>query len=134
MAIDRSEQRVHWHCLDSEAAATHLDSDLNTGLTAEVAASRLEQLGPNVLHEAARRSPLAMLAAQFTDFMILVLIAAAVIAGIIGEPQDTIAIVVIVLLNGIIGFVQEYRAERAMAALKQMAARRHACSATASPA
>jgi len=119
MATDSGKQP--WHCLDSEAAATHLDSGLNTGLTAEVAASRLEQLGPNVLHEAARRHPLVMLAAQFTDFMILVLIAAAVIAGIIGEPQDAIAIVVIVFLNGIIGFVQEYRAERAMAALKQMA-------------
>ena len=119
MATDSGKR--HWHCLDSEAAATHLDSDLNTGLAAEVAASRLVQLGPNVLHEAARRSPLVMLASQFTDFMILVLIAAAVIAGVIGEPQDTIAIVVIVFLNGIIGFVQEYRAERAMAALKQMA-------------
>ena len=119
MATDSGKR--HWHCLDSEAAATHLDSDLNTGLAAEVAASRLVQLGPNLLHEAARRSPLVMLASQFTDFMILVLIAAAVIAGVIGEPQDTIAIVVIVFLNGIIGFVQEYRAERAMAALKQMA-------------
>jgi Ca2+-transporting ATPase len=97
------------------------DSDLNTGLTATAAAARLEQVGPNVLHETGRRHPLAMLASQFTDFMILVLIAAAVIAGVIGEPQDAIAIVVIVFLNGIIGFVQEYRAERAMAALKKMA-------------
>ena len=111
----------HWHCLDSAATATRLDSNLSKGLSTEAAASRLEQTGLNALHETGRRHPLVMLASQFTDFMILVLIAAAVIAGVIGEPQDSIAIVVIVFLNGIIGFVQEYRAERAMAALKQMA-------------
>ncbi|MHB8825143.1 MAG: cation-translocating P-type ATPase [Thiobacillus sp.] len=119
MATDPKEQC--WHCLDSEAAATHLDSDLSQGLSTPVAASRLAQVGPNVLQEAARRHPLVMLASQFTDFMILVLIAAAIIAGFIGEPLDAIAIMVIVFLNGILGFVQEYRAERAMAALKQMA-------------
>ncbi|MFH1820283.1 MAG: cation-translocating P-type ATPase [Pseudomonadota bacterium] len=121
MATDRGKPVRHWHCLDSEAVAAHLDSDLDAGLTAEAAASRLGRVGPNTLHETGRRHPLAMLASQFTDFMILVLIAAAVIAGVIGEPQDTIAIVVIVFLNGIIGFIQEYRAERAMAALKKMA-------------
>jgi len=121
MATDSSEHSRHWHCIDGEVAAAHLDSNLDTGLSAEAAALRLEQGGPNVLQERGRRHPVLMLAAQFTDFMILVLIAAAVIAGIVGEPQDTIAIVVIVLLNGIIGFVQEYRAERAMAALKKMA-------------
>lgn len=63
-----------------------------------------------------------MLLDQFTDFMILVLIAAAVVAGLISEPPDAIAIVVIVLLNGMIGFIQEYRAERAVAALRMLAA------------
>lgn len=63
-----------------------------------------------------------MLLDQFTDFMILVLIGAAIISGIIGEPADALAIVVIVILNGAIGFVQEYRAERAIAALKLLAA------------
>jgi Ca2+-transporting ATPase len=121
MATDSAEPVRHWHRLDREAAAAQLDSDLNAGLSDAAAAARLEQLGPNALHEASRRHPLVMLASQFTDFMILVLIAAAIIAGVIGEPADAIAIVVIVFLNGIIGFVQEYRAERAMAALKQMA-------------
>ena len=120
---DRAEKpQPHWHCLSSAEAATRLDSDPHRGLSTETAAAGLTQFGPNRLRETGRRHPLAMLAAQFTDFMILVLIAAAVIAGVIGEPQDSIAIVVIVLLNGILGFVQEYRAERAMAALKQMAA------------
>jgi Ca2+-transporting ATPase len=121
MATDSGEHPVHWHGLDSEAAAAHFGSDLDQGLSIPAAASRLAQAGPNVMQETGRRHPLAMLASQFTDFMILVLIAAAIIAGFIGEPQDTIAIVVIVFLNGILGFVQEYRAERAMAALKQMA-------------
>src|SRR5574340_622759 len=121
MEPERSNLSRHWHCLEGEAVAAHLASDPKSGLPAGIAASRLAQTGPNVLQEAGRRHPLIMLASPFTDFMILVLIAAAVIAGIVGEPQDSIAIVVIVLLNGIIGFVKEFRAERAMAALKKMA-------------
>jgi Ca2+-transporting ATPase len=122
MAKQSKKPQADWHCLSSEAATAHFDSDMNRGLSAEAAASELLRHGPNILTESSRRHPLAMLAAQFTDFMILVLIAAAVIAGLVGEPQDSIVIVVIVLLNGLLGFVQEYRAERAMAALKQMAA------------
>lgn len=63
-----------------------------------------------------------MLLDQFKDFMIIVLIVAAIIAGIAGKPTDAIAIIAIVILNAIIGFIQEYRAEEAMAALKKMAA------------
>jgi Ca2+-transporting ATPase len=122
MVNNRSEQATHWHCLDGGDTASRLATDLTQGLSSEEASTRLVQYGPNALQEGRRRSPLAMLASQFTDFMILVLIAAAVIAGLLGEPQDSIAIMVIVFLNGIIGFVQEYRAEKAMAALKQMAA------------
>ncbi len=122
MAKPVAKPQTDWHCLSSEEAAAHLDSDPQRGLSIEAASAGLVQHGPNILTETSRRHPLAMLAAQFTDFMILVLIAAAVIAGVVGEPQDSIAIVVIVVLNGLLGFVQEYRAERAMAALKQMAA------------
>ncbi|MBD3240629.1 MAG: HAD-IC family P-type ATPase, partial [Chitinivibrionales bacterium] len=93
-----------------------------SGLSAADARERLERHGPNRLQEGRRRTALGMFLNQFKDFMILVLIAAAIIAGVIGEAGDTIAIAVIVVLNAIIGFVQEYRAEKAMAALKRMAA------------
>jgi Ca2+-transporting ATPase len=122
MATETSEQPTYWHCLDGEEATSRLKTSVTNGLSAEEASARLAEYGANTLKEAARRHPLVILASQFTDFMILVLIVAAVIAGLIGEPQDSVAIVVIIFLNGIIGFVQEYRAEKAMEALKQMAA------------
>lgn len=111
-----------WHTLAVEATALSLAVDPARGLTTEEARLRLARCGPNALPEGARRSLARMFLDQFRDFMILVLIAAAVVSGVIGDPGDTIAIVVIVLLNAAIGFTQEYRAERAMAALKQMAA------------
>ena len=92
------------------------------GLSTEEAAKRLKEYGPNELKEIKKKPPFMMFLDQFRDFMILVLIAAAIISGIIGELSDTIAIVVIVILNAVIGFIQEYRAEKAMAALKKMAA------------
>ncbi len=93
------------------------------GLSSEESLRRLKQYGPNALQEKKKKTPLMMLGDQFKDFMILVLIAAAVISGIIGDLSDTIVIVVIVVLNAVIGFIQEYRAETAMAALKKMARR-----------
>jgi Ca2+-transporting ATPase len=93
------------------------------GLSPEEAAKRHEQHGPNALPEGRQRSRWRMLADQFADFMILVLVAAAVWSrASSASPSDTIAIFVIVLLNAVIGFVQEWRAERAMAALRLMAA------------
>jgi len=92
------------------------------GLSSGEAAERLKRLGPNELTEKKKKSPFRMFLDQFLDFMILILIAAAVIAGFIGDLSDTIAIVVIVIVNAVIGFIQEYRAEKAMEALKKMAA------------
>ena len=79
-------------------------------------------MGPNVIREEKKKGPFMMFLDQFRDFMILVLIVAAVISGVVGEFSDTIAIIVIVILNAVLGFIQEYRAEKAMAALKKMAA------------
>ena len=110
-----------WYQQPAEAALVTLRTSAD-GLTAAEASRRLAEHGPNLLREGKRRTALGLLAGQFTDVMILVLLAAAVISGLIGDVVDTIAIVAIVVLNAAVGFVQEYRAERAMAALKAMAA------------
>jgi Ca2+-transporting ATPase len=110
-----------WHSIEAGDVLARLDSTTE-GLTNAAALQRLRQYGANAIPGKRHRSPAAMLLGQFADFMILVLLAAAVISGFIGEPQDTIAILVIVLLNAIIGAVQEFRAESAVAALQEMAA------------
>lgn len=112
---------INWHQYEPVDVAEKLESS-DQGLSAQEARLRLERYGPNQLIEKKQKSLGMMFLDQFKDFMILVLIAAAVVAGIIGEPADTITIAVIVLLNAVLGFVQEYRAEKAMAALKKMAA------------
>jgi Ca2+-transporting ATPase len=108
--------------LSAADAASRLQVDPQRGLHAAEAERRATIYGRNEIPEQHRRGPLRMLLEQFTDFMILVLIGAAIISGVIGDVEDTLAILVIVLLNGCIGFVQEYRAERALAALKLLAA------------
>jgi Ca2+-transporting ATPase len=113
---------LHVHARTSGDVLHILGVNPARGLSSDEAAVRLRQYGANVLAEGRRRGPLRLLASQFADFMILVLIAAAVISGIIGDLTDTLVIIAIVALNAIIGFVQEYRAERAIAALRQMAA------------
>ena len=111
-----------WYALTAAGAASDLAVDPATGLSAAQAGERLARDGPNLLVEAARRSPFRLFIQQFSDLMVLVLIGAAVVAGALGEPQDTIAIIAIVVLNAILGFTQDYRAERALAALKALAA------------
>lgn len=112
---------IKWHSIRPDDVLQPLESSL-TGLSTEQAQKRLAEHGPNVIIEKRRRSLLSILLGQFADFMIVVLLLAALISGFIGEPQDTIAILVIVLLNAIIGSVQEFRAERAVAALRKMVA------------
>ena len=120
--VKPAEPRPDWHRLDAAEVAARLDTQAHAGLAHGEAGRRLEVHGANELAEGQRRSPWLMLAGQFTDFMIVVLLVAAVVAGVVGEPQDSIAIVVIVVLNAVIGFTQEYRAERTMAALRKLGA------------
>ena len=113
-----------WHQRDAHELATEHAVDPEHGLQPAEVARRMAIHGPNELPSVAQRGPLAILAAQFTDFMVLVLLAAAVVSGLIGDLIDTAAILVIVVLNAVIGFTQSWRADRAMAALKQLAAAR----------
>ncbi|HLE40286.1 MAG TPA: HAD-IC family P-type ATPase, partial [Nitrospirota bacterium] len=112
---------MHYYRLTVDKALAELKT-ARDGLSTAETGLRLEKHGPNELTEKKKKAPLMMFLDQFKDFMILVLIAAALISGFIGEVSDTIAIIVIVVLNAVVGFIQEYRAEKAMAALKKMAA------------
>lgn len=90
------------------------------GLGSEEAERRLRKHGPNEIKEEKRESLLVKFLSQFKDFVVLVLLAAAVVATVLGEGLDAALIFLIVVLNGIIGFAQEYKAEKAIAALKQL--------------
>ena len=124
---------LKWHTLSVEQAATQLETDLGRGLSSEEAAKSLARFGPNALAERPRPSFLARLWDQVNQFLILILIVSAVVSAVIGwnefnksgemtEFVDAIAIMSIVVLNAIMGLVQEGRAEQALAALQKMAA------------
>jgi Ca2+-transporting ATPase len=111
---------MQWHQKNIQDIFETLQSSSH-GITQTEADKRLKVYGKNELREMKKRTLFMMFLDQFKDFMIIVLIAAAVVSGFMGEIIDTLAIVVIVVLNAIIGFMQEFRAEKAMKALKKMA-------------
>ncbi|RFT16150.1 MAG: Cation-transporting ATPase [Candidatus Saccharicenans subterraneus] len=118
---DKEPALKFWMMTPEDVAAAY-DSDLKHGLSSEQAAASLEKYGPNQLQEAPSRSPLAVFFDQFKSFLIWVLIGAAIVSGFLGEWVDALAIIAIVILNAVLGFVQEFRAEKSLAALKKMAA------------
>ncbi len=109
-----------WHTLSRQEVAERLESQPE-GLTPEEARARLARYGPNELGERQLASPLSVLLSQFTEVMVIVLLVAAALSLLVGEATDAIMILVIVVLNALLGFTQEYRAERAMAALRELA-------------
>ncbi|MGZ8225319.1 MAG: cation-translocating P-type ATPase [Methylococcaceae bacterium] len=110
-----------WHLLEPWQTSAWLKVDPEKGLNHEEAQERLAAYGPNAIREQRRRGPIRMFFGQFADFMIIVLMIAGILSGLIGDLTDTLAIIVIILLNAIIGVIQEFRAERAVAALKRLA-------------
>ena len=112
---------TEWHQQTPEQVLEQLQTNLNTGLSATEAAQRAEKYGPNELIERGSKSPWAILWEQLTGIMVLILIFSAAVSLILGEYTDALVILIIVVLNAVLGFTQEYRAEQAMAALKRMA-------------
>jgi Ca2+-transporting ATPase len=110
-----------WHALTTEEVLDHLKVREN-GLSDSESAKRMEQYGPNQLTEAPRPGFLRLLWDQFNNFIVMLLIVASIVSALLGEWVDASAIISIVLLNAILGIVQERRAEEALAALKKLAA------------
>ena len=111
-----------WHTHTIEKTRKILNTDLENGLSKKNVESRLLKYGPNQLEERKGRTPFKIFISQFNDFMIWILIAAAFISGVlIREVTDAIVILVILVINSVLGFVQEYRAEKALQALKELA-------------
>jgi Ca2+-transporting ATPase len=119
---DQPPEHVAWHKLTVEEVLSRQRSDPRQGLGTDEVRARQATLGFNEIPQREGRGLWAMILAQFANVMIIILLVAAVVSGVVGEMQDTIAILVIVLLNAFIGAAQEYRAQRALAALRQMAA------------
>lgn len=114
-----AESRV-WHTQPAQSVLDEQGIRAESGLTAQEAAERLAHFGPNELVEEPPKSPWAILYEQMTNPLVLLLIGAAGISLLLGKWDSFIAILAIVILNAVLGVVQEYRAEQAMAALKKM--------------
>ncbi|BBC26222.1 cation-translocating P-type ATPase [Pseudanabaena sp. ABRG5-3] len=118
---------TQWHTLTANEALELLQSDPQQGITRQEVASRFERYGANELIEKVGRSPLKIFIDQFTNIMLVMLMAVAVVSAFLSLnkpvpqfPKDAVAIFSIVLLNGILGYMQETNAEKALAALKRM--------------
>jgi len=111
-----------WHQMSAQDVIRLQQTDAEHGLTDKEAKARLESIGPNVISEGAKVSPLVLFLEQFKDFMVLVLLGATLISGLLGEYLDAVTIMAIIVMNGILGFIQEYRAEKSLRALKELSA------------
>jgi P-type Ca2+ transporter type 2C len=110
----------NWWALEIADIEKALGVDASKGLSLNEVESRLDKYGPNQLKEKKEINPIAIFIDQFNDFIIWVLVAAALVSGFLREWMDAFAIIAVVILNSILGFIQEYRAERSLAALKKL--------------
>ncbi len=115
------EKEPTWHTMSIESVEAALKTG-RSGITPEEAKRRLEEFGPNILREKKGPSALMIFASQFKNYLILVLVAAAIIALFLGDFTDALVITIVIILNALLGFFQEYRAEKSIEALKKLTA------------
>ncbi|MBM4278898.1 MAG: cation-translocating P-type ATPase [Deltaproteobacteria bacterium] len=118
--MSNSRLNLSWHSLEPAQVLKELKSDLHQGLTDEEAKQRLETYGYNELKKEEGISPFTLFINQFKNILIVILLVAIVLSAVVGEVVDAAIIAVIVVFCAILGFIQEYRAERALEALKKM--------------
>lgn len=109
-----------WHALEVDEVRTHLETDLESGLTTESVTRRQEEFGKNVLPEKEKTPEIIKFLRQFNDVLVYVLLAAAVVTGFLGEYIDTIVIVLVVTIIGVVGYLQENKAEEALEGIKKL--------------
>jgi Ca2+-transporting ATPase len=109
-----------WHALDADRTVAELGTDVNEGLSPAEVARRLEQFGTNELRKEEGVSPLALFFGQFKNTLVVILLVAIALSALVGEVVDAAIIAAIVVFVAVLGFLQEYRAERAIEALKKM--------------
>src|SRR5688572_17610525 len=108
-----------WHTLSVDDVATRVRTEPTRGLSTTEASRRLEQYGSNALAEEPGRSPLAIVVDQFRSLIVVLLLAATVVSLLLGETLEAVAIVAVIILNALIGFLTEWKAERALTALRR---------------
>ena len=113
---------MKFHEMNETEVEQALNADSTSGLTEDDVKKRRNQFGKNELEEGEKQSALLLFFSQFKDFMVLVLLAATLISGLLGEYIDAVAIIAIVIINGLLGFFQERKAERSLQALKELSA------------
>jgi len=117
---DLASTPVHWHALTMEATMETMRSDFEQGLRSEECARRKQKFGDNSLHVQAETSWKLIFARQFLDVLVIVLVVAAITSFLVGEWADAVTILAIILVNGALGFFQEWKAERSIAALREL--------------
>lgn len=115
-----ASQGMNWHTLTQEEVVRTLQSSAERGLSEEEAKIRVSQYGPNVLPEKGQKTIFALLLEQFRDFLVIILIGATVVSFLVGESTDALVIAAILILNAILGVIQEHKANKALEALKKM--------------